>query len=102
MTAGFAVRISSAPRPDQELIIKAAALARSAPQAWSEFILAMNKFATAGAMLCVASPPDQLQRMQGRAQQCAEITTLFEDAVKSADRITNLTAGSSSTANPRR
>lgn len=89
-------------RPDQELIVKAAGLARAAPQAWSEFILAMNKFATAGAMLCVASPPEQLQRMQGRAQQCAEITTLFEDAVKSADRVTTATAGSPSTANPRR
>lgn len=82
-------------RVDQELIVKSATLARSSPQMWSEFLVALKSYSDDASRLCVASPLEQLPRMQGKAQQCAELTTLFEGACKAADRIANPPAGAS-------
>jgi hypothetical protein len=74
-------------RLDQDLVTKAANVATRAPQEWGLFIEALKSLATTSARECVNSPPEQLQRMQGRAQQCLELAILFEGAVKSATRI---------------
>ena len=88
-------------RPDQDLIIKSASLARAAPHAWREFLGSLKNYSADQAVQCVQSPAAELTRMQGRAQQCAELLTLFENAVTTADRIKTPSAVQSATATRR-
>lgn len=74
-------------RPDQEIIRKIAALRRCAPREFDEVIDALRQYSDETSRLCVQSPPEQLSRLQGKAQQCAEFAALFADACKTADRI---------------
>lgn len=78
---------------NKELSLKAAELARSAPMQWREFMKAFSSYSDNMARLCVASTPDQLQRMQGMAQQTAELDGLLKGAVNTADRILQAKVG---------
>lgn len=69
------------------LVIKAAALARAAPVQWREFLAELAVFANAKKDECIQAPIEVLQITQGRAQQVASLVTLFNNAVKDADRI---------------
>ena len=73
--------------PDADLVKKIASLRRCAPREFDEAVAALKEYSHRASALCVASPPDHLARLQGKAQQCAEIVTLFQDADKTANRI---------------
>lgn len=75
-------------RSDQDLTLKVAALARSAPTQWDEFLTAFRRYDNVVKDQCVQAAPATLPTAQGRAQQCASLLGLFEGAVKAADRIT--------------
>lgn len=72
---------------DRTLILKAASLAHAAPREWAAFLEAFQIYADGEARLCVQSSAEDLHRMQGRAQQCAQLASLLDAAVKTADRI---------------
>lgn len=72
---------------DPILSIPAAALARRAPEEWRAFLTAFKQYADAQRENLVRSSLDELQRSQGRAQNCSQLYTLLEDAVQAADRI---------------
>ena len=73
---------------DRELIFTSAAIARRAPEEWSDFLAAFKSYTETRRDQCVSSPVDTLQVAQGRAQQCVSLLRLFEDCVKTADQIT--------------
>jgi hypothetical protein len=72
---------------DEKLTLAAAALARAAPNAWQEFLVALKAYADRRKDECVQSSLEELQRTQGRAQLAASLFDLLGDAVKDADRI---------------
>ena len=76
-----------AARADQDLILKIATLRRSAPREFDDAIVVLKHYSDEVSKLCVQSPPEHLQRLQGRAQQCAEFVSMFTDANKTADRV---------------
>jgi len=82
-------------RPIQEFNIKVASLRRSAPREFDDMLVELKRHAEDQFRLCVQAPPDHLSRLQGRAQHALEMTTLFEDACKTADRIVTKQAESS-------
>lgn len=69
------------------LTLKAAALARAAPHQWREFLAELTVYANTKKDECIQAPVEVLQVTQGRAQQIASLVTLFNNAVKDADRI---------------
>jgi hypothetical protein len=69
------------------LTLKAAALAKTAPTQWREFLAELELYGAAKSRECVMAPPEVLQVTQGRAQQVASLVALFTDAVKDAERI---------------
>jgi hypothetical protein len=73
---------------DRELILKVAGLARSSPQSWSEFLTAFRNYTDQTRDQCISSPLEELVRNQGRAQQCTALLTLFDEALKRADQMT--------------
>lgn len=75
--------------PEDELTLRAAALARAAPVSWGEFLAAFAAYADRRKTECIQAPIEELQRTQGRAQQAASLVTLFGEAVKNADRLSN-------------
>lgn len=82
-------------RPDQAFVQAVATLQRAAPAEWREFLRHFEVYAQKEAMACVSSPPADLHRMQGRAQQCASLQDLFGNAGKTADRIASKRAANS-------
>lgn len=73
--------------PKDELNAKAAELGRMSGANWSAFIQAFKQYADTQQSLCVNAPAGEVQVMQGRARQCLELLSLFENAVKSVDRL---------------
>jgi hypothetical protein len=72
---------------DRELIVVSAAIARRAPEEWSDFLAAFKSYTDTRRDQCVSSPVDTLQVTQGRAQQCVSLLRLLEDCVRTADQI---------------
>lgn len=70
-----------------ELHKKAAALARAAPPEWREFLVELEKYVEGVRSQCIQAPPEQLQKAQGHAQQAGALKALLENAVSTADRI---------------
>lgn len=73
--------------PLEELTLKAAELARWSPDGWAGFVAAFRSYTDNVRDQCVASTLEDLQRTQGRAQQCKALADLFGNAVTAADRI---------------
>lgn len=71
---------------DKDLTRPAARLALAAPREWEEFRAAFKKFVDARRDQLVQASLDELQRAQGRAQQCNSLAALFDDAVDAANR----------------
>lgn len=71
----------------EQLTMAAAALARAAHPEWENFLLAFRLYAEGRRDELVKSPAELIHRTQGTAQACSALQALFEDAVKSADRI---------------
>lgn len=61
---------------------KTAALARSAPQQWREFLAELAVEAEKKKDECVRAPVEVLQVTQGRAQQITALLDLFRKASK--------------------
>jgi len=72
--------------PD-ELVMAAARLARSNPNTWGEFLKLFSEYTDQRKNECVQSPPETVVVAQGKAQQCAELLTLFSDVVNKADKL---------------
>ena len=72
---------------DKDLTEPAARLALAAPRQWDEFRAAFKKFADARRDLLVQASPDEVLKVQGRAQQCTLLVALFDDAVNAANRV---------------
>lgn len=72
---------------DRELIFATAKLARSAPEAFEEFIGALSSYTDIQISNCISSPLEELPRAQGRAQQAATLLRLLREATKTADQI---------------
>jgi hypothetical protein len=72
---------------EQDLIMEAARLARSAPANWDRFIGALQNYSAQSTQNCIQSPLEELQRAQGRAQASARLHALLSDCLASADKI---------------
>ena len=72
---------------DPDISPAAAELARSAPEAWARFKDAYKRYAERVRDDLLKASLDELQKSQGRAQQCAREIALLDDAVNAADRI---------------
>jgi ABC-type Na+ efflux pump permease subunit len=74
---------------DEILSIPAAQLSHAAPREWAEFKAALKLYAETVREDLVRAQIDELQRAQGRAQNCAHLVRLFDHAVEAASRITD-------------
>lgn len=73
------------PKPKDELAIVAARLSRTAPNTWDDFIKAFEAYARERKDACVQAPADKVLVAQGRAQQCVELSSLFTNAIATAN-----------------
>jgi hypothetical protein len=71
---------------DEILTIPAARLASAAPQQWKDFLAAAREYANARRDELVRSPREEIEKQQGRAQQCVKFAELLSDAVAAANR----------------
>ena len=72
---------------DAEFILKAANLARSAPQAWREFLEEFAKYAERSRNDVVSAPPDKIFVAQGHAQRCDMLLRDLRDCIAKADQV---------------
>ena len=72
---------------DADLSPVLARLSQAAPAEWKEFKAAFRKYADKKRDALVRASLDELQKSQGRAQECAHLIALHDDAVTAADRI---------------
>ena len=72
---------------DRELILKAAALARSAPEDWKQFMGALSAYTDVQISNCISSPLEALPQNQGRAQATVALLRLLRECLKTADQI---------------
>lgn len=73
------------PKPHDELALAAARLSRAAPNSWVDFVSAFEAYAAVKRDACVQAPADKIFQAQGKAQQCAELSLLLSNAIKSAN-----------------
>lgn len=72
---------------DRELIHKAAALARSAPREWGDFLQAMQVYTDEKRDQCISSPVESLQVSQGRAQNARDLLRLLSGCLQTSEQI---------------
>ena len=70
------------PKPHDELLAVASRLSRAAPNNWAEFLKVFSDYADARRDACVQSDADKVLLNQGRARQCVDLLTLFNNAAK--------------------
>jgi hypothetical protein len=73
------------PKPKDELALAAAHLSRAAPNSWSDFVKAFEALTVERKDNCVQAPADRVLLAQGRAQQCVELSSLFTNAIATAN-----------------
>lgn len=73
--------------PEDELVKRAATLARSAPKDWDQFVGALAVYTNLQTTHCIQSPLEELPRNQGRAQNAARLYGLLADCLAKADAI---------------
>jgi hypothetical protein len=73
--------------PEQDLILQAAVLARTAPHPWQGFMRALTAYNLQITTHCIQSPLENLPVAQGRAQASARLFDLFANCLASADKI---------------
>lgn len=71
----------------QRLVLAAVALRGQAPDAWAEFVAALDQAAVRAAEDCVASPPEHIHVSQGRAQQVRALVTTLSQCRELAAKI---------------
>lgn len=74
-------------KSEQRLILASAALARSSPQNWREFLASVAEFVAETRTNLVQSPLDTIQRAQGMAQNAAALEKLFNECLSRADQL---------------
>jgi hypothetical protein len=74
-------------KPHDELSIVAARLSRAAPNMWEEFVKAFDVYAATVAGACVHAASDKVLNAQGRAQQCADLSSLLKNANQRATEL---------------
>jgi len=67
------------------LTAAAARLSRAAPNSWDDFVAAFELYAAVHRNACVQAPADKIFVQQGKAQNCAELSALFSNAIKTAN-----------------
>jgi hypothetical protein len=72
---------------EQALILRAAELARNAPQSWQHFVEAFRAYSSEQTVNLIQSPLDQLPVAQGRAQSSSRLLDHFANCLSSADKI---------------
>lgn len=72
----------------RQLALRAASLARRAPDEWGEFLIALETLTNHRRDECVSSPADSLFIAQGRARESASLLRMLEGCLKTADQIT--------------
>jgi len=75
------------PQPLDDLTLKAAALARAAPENWREFVAALATFAEVHRENLVRSQLNELPVNQGRAQMAGMMYAHIRDAVVNSDKM---------------
>lgn len=73
------------PKPRDDLATAAAHLSRAAPNSWVNFIEAFDAYTALRVSACVQAPADKVLVTQGKAQQCAELSSLFTNAIQTAN-----------------
>lgn len=74
-------------RTDDKLAIAAARLKRAAPNLFKEFEDLLDLHAREATVLCVQAPPDQVLRLQGRAQEVMDLRKILTDCIATADKL---------------
>lgn len=74
-------------REKDAVAVAAAKLKRTAGPLWEEFEKAFNVYAATVKDTAIQAPADKVMVAQGRAQQCVELSTLFSEAISTADKI---------------
>lgn len=72
-------------KPKDELALAAARLSRATPNSWDDFLKRFEIYTTDRKNDCVQAPADKVLLMQGRAQQCVDLLTLFTNAIQTAN-----------------
>jgi len=70
------------------IALRAASVARGAPQEWGELLEALQQLTTHRRDECVSSPAETIFISQGRAREAASLLRMFESCLKTADQIT--------------
>lgn len=74
-------------QPKDELTIRAAQLARSAPEQWRGLVEALGKYNEVRRENLVRSPLNELPVNQGRAQEAKAILDVFANCLNNAGKI---------------
>lgn len=74
-------------QPQEDLIVKAALLARTSRKEWDDFLLALNNYKEAQKERLVSSALADLQQCQGKAQALTALCTQLADCVSKSDQI---------------
>ena len=74
-------------QPKEELILKAAILARNAPEQWRDFVEALRKHNEVHRDNLVKSPMNELPVNQGRAQMATNLLGMLATCVETADKM---------------
>lgn len=70
-----------------DLTLRAAHLARTAPESWQRFLEAFSIYTNEQTTNCIGSSLEELPRSQGRAQIAAQLHALLANCLQSADKI---------------
>ena len=72
---------------ESDLAMKAAMLARNAPDSWKQFLGALQDYSSQQIQNCIQSPLELLPVTQGRAQATARLYGILAECLTSADKI---------------
>lgn len=73
----------------EDLILAAAAVARSTPDTWATFMQALSGHLDEQKENLMNSPSDKLEHFQGRAQAVSALIKVFDACKENAEKITN-------------
>lgn len=72
----------------KQIALRAASVARRAPEEWSTLIEALHHLSNHRRDELVSSPADNVYIAQGRAREASSLLRMFETCLKTADQIT--------------
>ena len=72
---------------ESDLTLKAALLARNAPESWRQFLEAFQAYSSQQIQNCIQSSLENLPVAQGRAQSTARLYGLLAECLTSADKV---------------